>query len=105
MDGLGSPSFTPTIELGAPAAVPRSSPAPVRLESSIGYGIELPGGAITPFAGFSGSPLDGEARTWRLGGRLHMESGFSLAVEGTRTEQYLAPPEHTLGLSGTLRYR
>ena len=60
---------------------------------------------VTPFAGFSGSPLDGEARTWRLGGRLHMESGFSLAVEGTRTEQCLAPPEHTLGLSGSLRFR
>ena len=96
----------PDASILAPAAVPRSSPATLRLEGSIDYdGIDVPGGTITAFAGFSGSPVDGEARTWRLGGRLQMESGFSIAVEGTRTEHYPAPPEHTLGLSGSLRFR
>ena len=47
---------------------------------------------------------DNLVRWWQRG-RLQMESGFSLAVEGTRTEQYPAPPEHTLGLSGSLRFR
>ena len=51
----------PDASILAPAAVPRSSPATLRLEGSIDYGIDVPGGTITPFAGFSGSPVDGES--------------------------------------------
>ena len=94
----------PDASILAPAAVPRPSATPVRLESSIGYGIELPGGAITPFAGFSGSPLDGEARTWHLGGRLQLDSGLSLSLDGSRQEQYLEPPAHTVRLIGSFHY-
>ena len=74
-----------------------------RLEAGLGYGHRV-GGAFTgtPYAGLG---LSGEARDWRIGWRLApagaagAKSGFSLNLEGTRSESATAEPDHAIGLT------
>lgn len=46
----------------------------------------------------------GGTPAWRLGGRLSIDPGLSLSLEGSRGEDAGKAPEHRLELRGTLRY-
>ena len=78
-----------------------------RLEAELGYGHRV-GGAFTgtPYAGLG---LSGDARDWRIGWRLGSagaKSGFSLHLEGTRSESANddTAPEHAIRLELKARF-
>ena len=74
---------------------------PARLDAELSYGLDAPGGSglLTPYAGFA---LDSAGqRTWRFGSRLRLDPGFSLLLQGSRTDAAL--PHHSLTLAGSLR--
>ena len=80
-----------------------------RLAGKIGYGIAHFGGSVTgtPNLGFGLS--DGGDRAWRVGWRLTSavlrDPGFAVNLDATRKEPANdAPPEHSVLLSGTLRW-
>ena len=86
----------------APAA---AQPSPgARLAAELSYGLDAPGaaGALTPYAGVT-LAADG-ARTWRVGGRLRLDSGLAVSLQGTRAEPVSAAAEHTLALIASLRW-
>ena len=95
----------PDASLLAPADVPRSSHVPVRLDSRVSYGVAMSAeGTFTPYVGFSGTPLDGGADTWHLGGHVRLDSGISVSVEGTRQERQPESAEYTLSFAGSMGY-
>ena len=74
---------------------------PARLDAELSYGLDAPGGGglLTPYAGLA---LDSAGqRTWRFGSRLRLDPGFSLLLQGSRTDTAL--PHHSLTLTGSLR--
>ena len=54
-----------------------------------------------PQAGFE--LADEDTRSWRLGGRLNLNSSLDLNLEGSRHERPGAAPEHRLELTASLR--
>ena len=89
----------------AAADAPRSAHVPVRLDSRVSYGVAMSAeGTFTPYVGFSGTPLEGDDRTWHLGGHLRFDSGVSVGIEGTREGQHPASAAYTLTFSGSLAY-
>ena len=72
-------------DASALAATDRFHPA-ARLDAELSYGLDAPGGdgALIPYAAVALAA--GGERTWRLGSRLSIDPGFSLNLEGTRTE-------------------
>ena len=84
-------------------AGPRTA-ADLRLQSELSYGLALPGAALTPYLGLSGTPSGTAVRTWRLGTQLRVDGGFTLSLEGERREAPNTLPSHTLIVSGTLLY-
>ena len=79
-----------------------------RLEGEIGYGVALLGGGLTgtPYAGLG---LSQSGRDYRIGWRLApvgAEAGFSLNLEGMRSESGNGneAPEHGAMLRGTMRW-
>ena len=93
-----------------PDAARLAAPAPAqpqpgaRIAAELSYGLDAPGGngALTPYAGVA--LADGGTLTWRLGGRLSIDPGLSLSLEGSRGEHAGKAPEHRLELRGTVRY-
>ena len=91
----------------APGAARAGNAATVpagRLTAELSYGVAAfrGHGLLTPYAGVVLS--DRGERTWRLGGRLNLDPGFSMSVEGIRSEHAGGhpAPEHTLMLRGSL---
>ena len=86
----------------APAA---AQPAPgARLAAELSYGLDAPGaaGALTPYAGVT-LAADG-GRVVRVGGRMGLDSGLAVSLEGTRAEPVSATARHTLALAATLSW-
>ena len=86
----------------APAA---AQPSPgARLAAELSYGLDAPGGsgAVTPYAGVT-LAADG-GRVVRVGGRMGLDSGLAVSLEGTRAEPVSAAAEHTLVLAATLSW-
>ena len=75
-----------------------------QLEAEVGYGMDALGGRglVRPYAGVT--LADGGAHAYRLGSRLTVGQSFSLDLEADRRESAGAAPEHSLKLSGTLRW-
>ena len=87
----------------APAAAPSPSPG-ARLAAELSYGLDAPGGSgtLTPYAGVT-LAADG-GRVVRVGGRMGLDSGLAVSLEGTRAEPVSAAPEHTLAFAATLSW-
>ena len=86
----------------APAA---AQPSPgARLAAELSYGLDAPGaaGALTPYAGVT-LAADG-GRVVRVGGRMGLDSGLAVSLEGTRAEPVSAAARHTLALAATLSW-
>ena len=86
----------------APAA---AQPSPgARLAAELSYGLDAPGaaGALTPYAGVT-LAADG-GRVVRVGGRMGLDSGLAVSLEGTRAEPVSATARHTLALAATLSW-
>ena len=86
----------------APAA---AQPAPgARLAAELSYGLDAPGaaGALTPYAGVTLAA--GGGRVVRVGGRMGLDSGLAVSLEGTRAEPVSATARHTLALAATLSW-
>ena len=84
------------------AAAGHFDPAP-RLDAALSYGLDVPGaldGLLTSYAGVA--LAGGGARTWRVGSRLSVDPGFSLSLEGVRTEARAAI-DHSLTLTAFVR--
>ena len=90
-------------DASALAATDRFHPA-ARLDAELSYGLDAPGGngTLIPYAAVALAAA-GE-RTWRLGSRLSIDAGFSLSLEGTRTEPAgAADPDDSVTFKVTLR--
>ena len=90
-------------DASALAATDRFHPA-ARLDAELSYGLDAPGGdgALIPYAAVALAA--GGERTWRLGSRLSIDPGFSLNLEGTRTEPAgAADPDDSVTFKVTLR--
>ena len=72
-----------------------------RLVAELSYGVALPGGSLTPFAGV-GLDDDG-APAYRLGSRLILSPSFNLSLQGER-RAHGGGPIHELQLRATLRW-
>ena len=60
-------------------------------------------GVVTPYAGLGLS--DAGDRAWRAGARWSLGSGFTMSLDGTRSEPANDnDPEHGIALRGTLRW-
>ena len=84
------------------AAASHFDPAP-RLDAALNYGLDVPGamdGLLTSYAGVA--LAGGGERTWRVGSRLSVDPGFSLSLEGVRTEARAAI-DHSLTLTAFVR--
>ena len=91
-------------DASALAATDRFHPA-ARLDAELSYGLDAPGGdgTLLPYAAVALAAAGD--RTWRLGSRLSIDPGFSLSLEGTRTEPAgAAAPDDSVTLKLTLRF-
>ena len=80
-------------------------PAGLRqLDVELSYGVTLPGerGVFTPYAGLARSASQPD--TWLVGGRLDIDSTFSVSLGGSRREHADGLPEDSLTLNATMRF-
>ena len=72
------------------------------LDAEAGYGFSIQGGrgSFTPYSGYSVTGDDD--RSYRLGGRVEWDDGFSVHLEGERRET-AGEAEHRVGLTGHMR--
>ena len=71
------------------------------VEAEVGYGLDALGGLLTPYSGFT--LHDAGAHSVRVGARLVLAEGFSLSLEGDRTEGE-GDPVHGVVLTGSLHW-
>ena len=72
-----------------------------RVEAEVGYGVDALGGLLTPYGGIT---VHGDgAGSLHVGGRLVLGEGFSLSLEGDRTEGE-GDPVHGVQLTGSLHW-
>ena len=83
------------------AAAGHFDPAP-RLDATLSYGLDPfdGSGLLTTYAGVALTA--GGERAWRLGSRLSVDPGFSLSLEGVRTEARRRS-DHSLTLTASMR--
>ena len=73
----------------------------VNLDGEVSYGLDAFRG--TPYGGFQIAETG--ARAFSSGVRYDLGSGLGLRIEGTRLENGLTAPRHTVGLRGRFRFR